>query len=120
MMKKNLFKLLLVGGLVVSSVISLNSCKKNNEANEDLSSLPVVETTLDVDRDYGFYCPYCGEMVVVPNVQNPEDYHWHLFGVRPGHPVEFEVTDCERAYNLPEGYHICPYAVEGRAHAHTF
>lgn len=120
MMKKRLLKLLLVGGLVISSVISLNSCKKNNEANEDLNSLPVIETTLNVDRDWGFICPYCGETVVIPNVPNPEDYHWHLFGYRPGHEFEFEVDDCERAYNLPEGYHICPYAVEGRPHAHTF
>ena len=56
-MKKRLLMFLLVGGLMITSAISLSSCKKNNEANEDLSSLPVVETTLDVDRDYGFYCP---------------------------------------------------------------
>ena len=119
-MKKNLLKLLLVGGLVVSSAIGLSSCKKNNEANEDLNSLPKVETTVTLDRDWGFYCPYCGETIIVPNVANPQDYHWHLFGSKNGYDQGFAVTDCERAYNLPEGYHVCPYAVEGRPHAHTF
>ena len=113
MMKKNLLKLLLVGGLVISSAIGLSSCKKNNEANEDLNSLPVVETIAAGDRDFGLYCPYCGEIITV----NTTD-HWHLFGYKPGHPYEFAVTDCERAYSLPSGYHYCPYAAEGRVHAH--
>lgn len=117
-MKKRLLKLLLVGGLVISSVIGLNSCKKNNEANEDLKSMPTIETTVAGDREYGFYCPYCGTTIIVPNVSNPEDEHWHLFGAIYGHDEGFAVDDCERAYNLPSGYHICPYAVEGRPHRH--
>lgn len=122
-MKKRFLMFLLVGGLMITSAISLSSCKKNNEANEDLNSMPVVESSVQLSRDgvnYGFYCPYCGTTIIVPNAPGPEDYHWHLFGDRPGHEHEFDVMDCERAYNLPEGYHICPYAVEGRAHAHTF
>ena len=122
-MKKRLLMFLLVGGLMITSAISLSSCKKNNEANEDLNSMPVVESSVQLSRDgvnYGFYCPYCGTTIVVPNVPSPNDYHWHLFGSIYGNDEGFAVDDCERAYNLPQGYHICPYAVEGRPHAHTF
>ena len=114
MMKKRLLKLLLVGGLVISSVISLNSCKKNKESNEDLKSLPTIETSVAWNRDFGFYCPYCGA-TITPGTTD----HWHLFGTIYGHDEGFEVDACERAYNIPEGYHFCGYAAEGRPHRHN-
>ena len=66
MKKKRLLKFLLVGGLMITSAaISLSSCTKDNEANEDLESLPTIQTIIYGDRDpsLGFICPYCGELV---------------------------------------------------------
>jgi len=77
-MKKNrLLNFLLVGGLLITSAaISFSSCKKNNEADEDLN-LPLVETVLD-NRDWSFMCPYCTKEIPA------NGYHMHHFSPREG------------------------------------
>ena len=91
-MKKNrLLKFLLVGGLIITSAaISLSSCKKNNEAEEDLN-LPMGEDIMCVDRDgFNYMCPYCFK--IVP----PGGYHMHHFSPQEGQntlPSNWEILN---------------------------
>ena len=129
MKKRQLLKFLLVGCIIITSAISISSCKKSNEASEDLNSLPVVETPIFGDRvgDFAYVCPYCQDTNHLIEPDSP--IHWHLFepgGMPPTSlPMEYDsmypfpVNYCEVAWNLPNGGHVCRYAVEGMRHGHA-
>jgi hypothetical protein len=122
MMKKRLLMPLLVAGMMVASVVSLDSCKKNDKAEIKTSyriiedeEMPVVEECNYFDRviDYNHWmtCPYC-EATLYAN----DTTHWHTFGVNKyGVPGEFPVDGCLSAYD--EGDTPCPYS--GSAYAAT-
>ena len=127
MMKKRVLMPLLVASMMVASVVSLNSCKKDQEQQEKASlenvrtsfndvNAPFVETVYRTDKE-GTYkvCPYCGD-TLRPNVYQ----HWHAFGTPPAdfdyslfygpnvpHPElePFGVADCLNGLD-----DACPYS----------
>ena len=81
MKTKRLLKLLLVGGLMITSAaISLNSCKKSDADREP--NLLTVETVVYTDDDSGHVsgieCPYCQRVIM------PGDTHTHHFSPKMG------------------------------------
>lgn len=138
MMKKKLILCSLLGGLIiVSAAIVLNSCKKDNEANEDLN-LPTIEIVLNGDTGQ---CPYCGEVIEIGQNhvhyfspmqeetrhsgqltwgsmymtnETGEDVPNNLGNIEHPFPVDF----CETYLDLPLGTHVCRYATEHICHRH--
>ena len=85
MKKKRFLKLLLVGGLIVTTTIGLDSCKKNNEATDEDLNVPMTEIEVCglrdssmPDMDLGFICPYC-ENFIAPGTTR----HIHHFSPLP-------------------------------------
>lgn len=81
MKKKRFLKLLLVGGLIVTTTIGLDSCKKNSEATDEDLNVPMTEIEVSglrdssmPDMDLGFICPYC-EIFIAPGTTE----HVHHF-----------------------------------------
>lgn len=71
---------LFVAGVMVASVLSLGSCKKNQQqtAESVCNSMdaPIDEVYVEGERDGSYDCPYCG-MHCPPGTED----HWHAFGV---------------------------------------
>ena len=79
MMKKKVLMPLLVAGMMVASVVSLDSCnKEQNQASKAVftdTETPVIENEITVDREGATYeCPYCHVLLT------HGDDHWHYFG----------------------------------------
>ncbi len=107
-MKKKVLIPLLVAGMMVASVMSLDSCKKNQEQQKSLQvyfedgDAPCVEEVFTRDDGAELICPYCD----VPLL--PGDIHWHAFGPKPdnipasafdeGEP--FGVADCSNTIGM--------------------
>lgn len=88
-MKKKVLMPLLVASMMVASVVSLDSCKKEKEEvqpeqtpKEYFESIgaPFVEEVMYRDNEYELYkvCPYCHD-TLFPDVLQ----HWHAFGTPP-------------------------------------
>ena len=89
-MKKKVLMPLLVAGMMVASVVSLDSCKKEKEevkpeetpqAYFESIGAPFVETVYRAEGEkYELYkvCPYYGD-TLLPDVLQ----HWHAFGTPP-------------------------------------
>ncbi len=128
MMKKKVLMPLIVAGMMVASVVSLDSCKK--EQNQTPKAVftdtesPVIENEISGERAT-YECPYCG--VELTHGQE----HWHYFGTpssmkppygddehgfdveemmtedRPGgYPHFWGVTDCVNGLSAE----TCPYS----------
>ena len=107
-MKKKVLIPLLVAGMMVASVVSLDSCKKEQEQQKNLQTYfengdaPCVEQVFTRDDGAELVCPYCD----IPLL--PGDIHWHAFGpkpdiipdsvFRPGEPLG--VTDCSNTIGM--------------------
>ena len=104
MMKKKVLIPLLVAGMMVASVVSLDSCKKNQEPSAkayfENGDAPFVEEVISRDDGAELDCPYCS----VPLL--PGDVHWHAFGdplpgmtgFNEGEP--FGVADCSNTIGM--------------------
>ena len=78
MMKKRVLMPLLVAGMVMAFVVSLDSCKKNQTSKAVFTDTetPVIEEEISSERA-NYVCPYCGVQL------HHGDEHWHYFGT-PG------------------------------------
>lgn len=75
MMKKRILMPLLVAGMMVASVVSLDSCKKEQQTSKEVFTDTETPVTVDEIRDGANYeCPYCGG-ALTHGVE-----HWHYFG----------------------------------------
>lgn len=79
MMKKRVLMPLLVAGMMVASVMGLDSCKKEQQETSKAvftdTETPVIEHEIIVEREGAAYqCPYCG-VELTHGVE-----HWHYFG----------------------------------------
>ena len=119
-MKKRLLMPLLVAGLMLASVVCLDSCKKNNEVPkqnwkavlENAENDPLIDEEVS-GKNAEYVCPYCHVEL------HHGDVHYHYFGEVPegfdvsylpaGEP--FGVNEC--IYGLSAN--SCPYsgALEG-------
>ncbi len=78
-MKKRVLMPLIVAGMMVASVVSLDSCKKEQDQTPKAvftdTETPVIEHEITVEREGATYeCPYCGVSLTHGNE------HWHYFG----------------------------------------
>lgn len=76
MMKKKVLLPLLVAGMMVASVVSLDSCKKQDQASKAVftdTETPVTENVISSERS-NYECPYCHVEL------HHGDEHWHYFG----------------------------------------
>lgn len=120
MMKKRVLMPLIVAGMMVASVVSLDSCTKKEEqpTKDFFEKLDVPYLTEEaVYREDGAVldCPYCDVDIL------PGGFHWHAFGdapegfnthyFLPGDPQG--VGDCASTI----GSNACPYSgrLEGNA-----
>ena len=110
MMKKRVLMPLLVAGVMMASVVSLNSCQKEQKQSIktyfENEEAPVVETVIRDDRAQA-NCPYC----TVP--LHPGDVHWHAFGEPPADcTYEFLPGDPQGVSACSEviGTEACPYS----------
>ena len=79
-MKKRVLMPLIVAGMMVASVVSLDSCKKEQDQTPKAvftdTETPVIEHEITVEREGATYeCPYCGVSLTHGNE------HWHYFGM---------------------------------------
>lgn len=127
-MKKRVLMPLLVAGLMVASVMCLDSCKKNQGQQEESSKTnyeavkagfervgaPMVDLVIEAEK-VGAYaiCPYCLDTLRPNTYQHwhafgtpPDDYDWSLLDATP-HPEDEPrgVLDC-----LAEQSYFCPYS----------
>ena len=128
MMKKKVLIPLLVAGMMVASVVALDSCKKSQDQQDqaekaryeavkagfDRAGAPMVESVYETGK-YELYkiCPYCHD-TLRPNVY----FHWHAFGTPPDdydwsllnetpHP---EMEPMGQMDCLTNGENFCPYS----------
>lgn len=99
-MKKRVLMPLMMAGMMVASLVALDSCKKT-EPQQALPSVfengeaPMVEIVVPGDRDMEYICPYCNASLP-PNTTD----HWHAFGTPgPGYsgPTPYAVDYCTSA-----------------------
>lgn len=79
MTKKRVLMPLIVAGMMVASVVSLDSCKKEEGQTSKAvftdTETPVIEHEITDEREGATYeCPYCGVSLTHGNE------HWHYFG----------------------------------------
>ena len=79
MMKKRVLMPLLVAGMMVASVVSLDSCKKeqqqtSNAVFTDTKTPVIVNEIRDTDPGASYICPYCDSVLTHGRE------HWHYFG----------------------------------------
>lgn len=118
-MKKRVLLPLLVAGMMVASVVSLDSCKKQDQASKAVftdTETPVIDNLIREDSIGGNYeCPYCHQLLF------HGDEHWHYFGTPPagfntsammesdfdeyGEPHFWGVSDCVDGLSAQ----ACPY-----------
>ena len=90
MMKKNFLLPLFVAGLMMVSIVSLNSCQKSQETTTkefiEKSNTPLVEEEITWDRAT-YECPYCHQEL------HNKDVHWHVFGNPEVIPEGFDMSE---------------------------
>ena len=77
MMKKRVLMPLLVAGMMVASVVSLDSCKKEDQTTKAVfrdTETPVTQNLVREEGGANYECPYCGAEL------HHADEHWHYFG----------------------------------------
>ena len=96
MMKKRVLMPLLVAGMMVASVVSLDSCKKQDSASKEVftdTETPVTENEIFGERTAN-ECPYCHVEL------HHGDEHWHYFGT----PMEgFDTSQMMEIDHLEDG-----------------
>ena len=95
MMKKRVLLPLLVAGMMVASVVSLDSCKKQDQTSKAVftdTETPVIDNEISSER-INYECPYCHEQL------HHGDEHWHYFGT----PMEGFDTDAMMESDRPGG-----------------
>ena len=123
MMKKKVLMPLLMAGMMVASVMSLDSCNKKEEEPTVKNYFEsgegfFVDEVVRGDRDFFADCPYC-EVDLAPG-----DVHWHAFGEAPAGTTDwytFLPGDPQPVYACSGnmGANACPYSglLEGDAGA---
>ena len=115
MMKKRVLMPLLVAGMMMAFVVSLDSCKKNQTSKAVFTDTetPVLEE--EIRDGAGYVCPYCGEIL------HYAEEHWHYFGTpKEGFDIN-EMMEIDRPGGVPHFWGVadcldglsqgaCPYS----------
>ena len=114
-MKRNLLLSFLVASMLLTSALSLNSCKKN-DTNANIDGVPTVETIVPLRDDFFFECPYCHDHILSGDMGHlhhfvPNGSSWIMLDADS---VFMENRGCE----IPENPNYCPYAAQHRFHRH--
>ena len=88
-MKKRVLMPLMVAGMMVASLVALNSCKKT-EPQQATISVQEGDAIIISDRAGEYVCPYCHSAL------SHNEEHWHYFGTpKPDFDInEMMVGDC--------------------------
>ena len=127
-MKKRVLMPLLVAGMMVASVVSLDSCKKQDQASKAVftdTETPVTENEIFGERTTN-ECPYCHVEL------HHGDEHWHYFGTpmegfdinammesdRPGGVPHFWGVAYQIEFGITLSYDEANELLAPRFHAH--
>ena len=102
-MKKRVLMPLMMAGMMLASLVALDSCKKSEPQQQAKISVEEGDAIIVRDREGELVCPYCNDVI------SHNEVHWHYFGTpkpgfdinemmegdRPGgNPHFWEVDDC--------------------------